>query len=49
VDYLVPIFSDALGADDMEAVRQTLFHTSNLTQPYHSPNVDINKRIRFLD
>jgi len=49
VDYLVPIFSDALGADDMEAVRQTLFRTSNLTQPYHSPNVDINKRIRFLD
>jgi 6-phosphofructokinase 1 len=49
VDYLVPIFSDALGADDMEAVRQTLFHTSNLTQPYHSPNVDINNRIRFLD
>lgn len=49
VDYLVPIFSEALGADDMEAVRQTLFHTSNLTQPYHSVNVDINKRIRYLD
>jgi 6-phosphofructokinase 1 len=49
VDYLVPIFSDALGADDMEAVRQSLFRTSNLTQPYHSVNVDINKRIRFLE
>jgi 6-phosphofructokinase 1 len=49
VDYLVPIFSEALGADDMEAVRQTLFHTSNLTQPYHSVNVDINKRICFLN
>jgi len=48
VDYLVPIFSEALGADDMEAVRQTLFHTSNLTQPYHSVNVDINKRICYL-
>jgi 6-phosphofructokinase 1 len=48
IDYLVPIFSEALGADDMEAVRQTLFHTSNLTQPYHSVNVDINKRICFL-
>jgi len=48
VDYLVPIFCEALGPDDMEAVRQTLFHTSNLTQPYHSVNVDINKRICFL-
>ena len=33
----------------MEAVRQTLFHPGNLTQPYHSVNVDINKRICFLD
>lgn len=49
VDYLVPIFSDALGMDDMEAVRQTLFHTSNLTQPFHSVNIDVNKRICFLD
>jgi 6-phosphofructokinase len=48
IDYLVPIFDDALGPDDMEAVRQSLFHTSNLTQPYHSVNVDINKRICFL-
>ena len=48
IDYLVPIFCEALGPDDMEAVRQTLFHTSNLTQPYHSVNVDINKRICFL-
>ena len=49
VDYLVPIFSNALGVDDMEAVRQSLFHTSNLTQPYHSVNIDINKRICFLE
>ena len=49
VEYLAPIFSDALGADDMEAVRQSLFRTSNLTQPYHSVNVDINKRIRHLE
>ncbi len=49
VDYLVPIFSEALGADDMEAVRQSLFRTSNLTQPYHSVNIDVNKRIRYLD
>jgi len=47
--YLLPIFSNALGADDMEAMRQTLFLPSNLTQPYHSVNVDVNKRICYLD
>ena len=49
VAYLQPIFSNALGADDMEEVRRTLFHPGNLTQPHHSVNVDINKRICFLD
>ncbi|MFN0052443.1 MAG: 6-phosphofructokinase [Planctomycetales bacterium] len=49
VDYLVPIFSNALGVDDMEAVRHSLFHTSNLTQPFHSVNIDVNKRICFLE
>jgi 6-phosphofructokinase 1 len=48
-DYLLPIFTNAIGADDMEAQRKTLFHPSNLTQPYHSVNVDVNKRIRYLD
>jgi hypothetical protein len=32
----------------MEFTRQTLFAPGNLTQPYHSINTDINKRIRFL-
>ena len=36
-------------AADMESVRQSLFSPGNLTQPYHSVNVDVNKRIRFLD
>lgn len=49
VEYLLPIFGNAIGQDDMEAVRQTLFHPGNLTQPYHSVNVDVNKRICFLD
>jgi 6-phosphofructokinase 1 len=49
VDYLLPIFTNAIGADDMEAPRQTLFHPGNLTQPYHSVNLDVNKRICFLD
>jgi 6-phosphofructokinase len=49
IDYLLPIFNGALGQDDMEAVQQTLFASGNLAQPYHSVNVDINKRICFLD
>ena len=32
----------------MESVRQSLFDSGNLTQPYHSVNTDINKRIRYL-
>ncbi|HEV7401988.1 MAG TPA: 6-phosphofructokinase [Chthoniobacteraceae bacterium] len=48
VEYLMPIFTDAIGNDDMEHVRQTLFATGNLTQPYRSMNTDVNKRIRFL-
>lgn len=48
VDYLVPIFTNALGAEDLEYVRQSLFDSSNLTRPYHSVNVDLNKRINFL-
>jgi len=48
IDYLLPIFTNAIGEDDMEYTRQTLFAAGNLTQPYHSINTDINKRIRFL-
>jgi len=49
IDYLLPIFTDAIGEDDMEHMRQTLFAPGNLTQPYHSINTDINKRIRYLE
>jgi 6-phosphofructokinase 1 len=49
IEYLLPIFENALGVDDLEVVRQSLFHPGNLTQPYHSVNVDVNKRICFLD
>jgi 6-phosphofructokinase 1 len=48
VDYLLPIFTNAIGQDDMESVRSSLFDSGNLTQPYHSCNTDINKRIRHL-
>lgn len=48
IEYLLPIFRDGLGFDDVEHTRQTIFHPSNLTQPYYSVNSEINKRIRFL-
>jgi hypothetical protein len=48
IDYLLPIFTDAIGSDDAEEMRQTLFNPGNLAQPYHSINTDIQKRIRFL-
>jgi len=48
IDYLTPIFTDAIGYDDMENLRATLFAQANLSQPYHSVNTDINKRIRYL-
>jgi 6-phosphofructokinase 1 len=49
IDYLLPIFRDAIGNDDAEHMRQTLFDPGNLTHPYHSINTDVHKRIRYLE
>lgn len=49
IEYLLNIFSRALGAEDMESLRQTMFDAGNLLRPYHSVNTDIQKRIRYLD
>ena len=49
IDYLLPIFTDAIGNDDAEHMRQTLFDPGNLSQPYHSINTDVHKRIRYLE
>ena len=49
IDYLLPIFTDAIGSDDAEHMRQTLFDAGNLSQPYHSINTDVHKRIRYLE
>ena len=49
IDYLLPIFTDAIGSDDAEYMRQQLFTPGNLAQPYHSINTDVNKRIRFIE
>jgi 6-phosphofructokinase 1 len=48
MDYLLPIFTGAIGSDDAEHMRQTLFDSGNLAQPYHSINTDVHKRIRYL-
>ncbi|MGH7789705.1 MAG: 6-phosphofructokinase [Candidatus Binatia bacterium] len=48
VEYLLPIFTDAIGNDDAEHMRQTMFAPGNLAQPYHSINTDVQKRIRYL-
>jgi 6-phosphofructokinase 1 len=49
MNYLLPIFTDAIGNDDAEHMRQTLFNPGNLSQPYHSINTDVQKRIRYLE
>jgi 6-phosphofructokinase 1 len=48
IEYLLPIFSGAIGYDDAEHMRQTLFDAGHLSQPYHSINTDVHKRIRYL-
>lgn len=48
VQYLLPIFTKAIGADDVEFMRQDLFHPGHLTTRYQSVNVDIHKRLQFL-
>jgi len=49
IDYLMPIFTDAIGEDDAEHMRRTLFAAGNLAQPYHSINTDVHKRIRYME
>ena len=49
IEYLNPIFSRAVGADDLEHMRTELFSRSQLTSRYQSINVDISKRVRLLD
>ncbi len=49
IEYLLPIFTDAIGSDDAEHMRQTLFDPGNLAQPYHSINTDVHKRIHYLE
>jgi 6-phosphofructokinase 1 len=47
IDYLLPIFRNAVSFDDCEAQRAT-FSAGHLTTRYHSVNIDVGKRIRYL-
>jgi 6-phosphofructokinase 1 len=49
IEYLLPIFTTAIGHDDVEHIRESLFDAGNLFRPYHSVNVDLSKRIRYLE
>ena len=48
IDFLLPIFTHAIGMEDLEAVRHNAFNPANLIQRYQSVNVDIHKRIEEL-
>lgn len=47
VEYLRAIFGNALGADDVECIRQ-IFNGGNLVHPYDSVNTHVHKRIRRI-
>ena len=47
-EYLKPIFTNAIGWDDIEFLRAELFSSGNLSTPYQSVNTDVSKRVRYL-
>ncbi len=47
-EYLKPIFTNAIGWDDIEFMRAELFSPGNLSTPYQSVNTDVSKRVRYL-
>jgi 6-phosphofructokinase 1 len=49
IEYLLPIFTNAIGHSDTESLRMTIFDSGSLFRPFHSVNTDINKRIHYLD
>ncbi len=48
-EYLRPIFTNAIGRDDLEAMHAKLFSPMNLVMRYQSFNVEIQKRVQYLD
>jgi hypothetical protein len=48
INYLHPIFTNAIGADDVECIRTQMFSAGSVRNRYQSVNTDIRKRIRYL-
>ena len=48
IEYLHPIFTNAIGADDVECIRTQMFSSGSVRNRYQSVNTDIRKRIRYL-
>ena len=48
VEYLQPIFTNAIGTDDMEQLRRDTFSPGSLTTRYQSVNVALHKRLQVL-
>lgn len=48
VEYLVKIFTGAIGYDDVEAIRTRQFDPGNLTNRYRGFNISMHKRIQRL-
>ncbi len=48
-DYLRTIFTDALGRDDAEFWLNDMFQPGHLGRRYASVNVDVGKRVRYLE
>ena len=48
VEYLLPIFENAIASSDMEAVRQSVFDSGNLHHKYASVQVRIARRTQHL-
>lgn len=48
IDYLQPIFTNAIGADDVEVIRTQMFSTGSVRNRYQSVNTDMRKRIRYI-
>lgn len=49
VAFLRTLFTNAIGSDDVEHILETQFQPSHLTGRYRSINVDVHKRLRYLD
>lgn len=47
-EYLKPIFTNAIGWDDVEFMREEIFSSGNLSTRYQSVVTDMKKRLRYI-